>query len=39
MNYKLLGDTDAFKKKVEELKANGQVTDADYEKFLKSYGK
>ena len=39
MNYKLLGDTDAFKKKVEELKANGQVTDADYEKFLKNYGK
>lgn len=39
MNYKLLGDTDAFKKKVEELKANGQVTDADYEKFLKNYRK
>jgi hypothetical protein len=39
MNYKLLGDSDAFKKKVEELKANGQVTDADYEKFLKNYGK
>ncbi|MGN0133359.1 MAG: hypothetical protein ACI4AO_01430, partial [Anaerotignum sp.] len=37
-NYKMMGDTDKFKKKIEELYANGVVTDADYNKFLKNYG-
>lgn len=37
MNYKLLGDTEAFEQKVNELMNNGSVSQADYEKFLKAY--
>ena len=37
MNYKALGDTEAFAQKVSELMANGSVSRADYEKFLKAY--
>ena len=39
MNYKLYGDSKNFEKKVNELYANGSVTDADYEKFLKNRSK
>ena len=37
MNYKVLGDTEAFEQKVSELMGNGSVSRADYEKFLKAY--
>ena len=37
MNYKALGDTEAFEQKVNELMNNGSVSRADYEKFLKAY--
>ena len=39
LNYKLFGDSKNFEKKVNELYANGSVTDADYEKFLKNRSK
>lgn len=39
VNYKALGDTEEFKRKCTELMANGSVSDADYEKFLRNYGK
>lgn len=39
MNYRLMGDSEDFKKKTEELYAKGIVTDADYDKFLKNYKK
>lgn len=39
LNYKLFGDSKNFDKKVDELYANGSVTDADYEKFLKNRSK
>lgn len=39
MNFLRYGDTGEFDKVVEKLKANGQVSNADYEKFLKNYGK
>lgn len=39
MNFKRFGDTAEFDEAVEKLKASGQISDADYEKFLKNYGK
>ena len=39
MNYKLLGDTEGFEQRAAELVQNGQVTRADYEKFLKEKNK
>ena len=37
MNYKLHGDTDAFAQAARRLIAEGSVSQADYEKFLKNY--
>jgi len=37
MNYRLLGDTQAFEKKVKELMDSGAVSKADYNKFLENY--
>lgn len=39
MNYKVLGDTPDFEEKAAELIQKGMVTKADYEQFLKDYGK
>lgn len=39
MNFKVLGDTPAFEKKAADMIQKGQVTKADYQKFLKDYGK
>lgn len=39
MNYKALGDGPAFEQKAAELIRTGQVSRADYEAFLRNYGK
>lgn len=39
MNYKALGDGPAFEQKAAELVRKGQVSRADYEAFLRNYGK
>lgn len=39
MNYKMLGDTANFEKRAKELMQNGQITQADYNKFLKERDK
>lgn len=39
MNFKALGDSKEFEEKAADLIRNGQATKADYQKFLKNYGK
>ena len=39
MNYKALGDGPAFEQKVADLIQKGQISRADYEAFLRNYGK
>lgn len=39
MNYKALGDGPAFEERVADLIQKGQISRADYEAFLRNYGK
>lgn len=39
MNYKAMGDGPAFEERVDDLIQKGQISRADYEAFLRNYGK
>ena len=39
MNYKAMGDGPAFEERVADLIQKGQISRADYEAFLRNYGK